>query len=82
MTREELETMAEEQGTDLEALDAAMRQAAEKEPGSLERALLDSNLPETARLQVGCLIVSLIQLEGTLQRIQEKAGLLEEARFD
>ena len=61
MTREQLEKTAATQGIDLEALDKGMRAIADQEPGSLELQLLKSNLPEVARLQVGCLLTMLVR---------------------
>lgn len=76
MERIDLEKLADSLDIDLEVLDQTMKESAKREPDGIERALIDSNLPETARLQVGCLIVMLLNAES--EKHELRGRLLQE----
>jgi hypothetical protein len=58
---QELKRLAEEMGVDLDVLDESMRKIAAKEEGSIERALLLSNVSVETRLRIGLLTIGYIQ---------------------
>lgn len=67
---EELEKLAAEQGIDLDELDQRMRSAAQEEPGSVERMLLESNLSRECRLRLGVLIHLLLLRSKCIEEVR------------
>jgi hypothetical protein len=65
-----LEEVALRSGVDLAELEALMSDIAEKEPGSLERMLLDSNAPREARLRVGLLVHELVVTKHRVHQLE------------